>query len=614
MRCLTRLPLHAAALLLAMLAPAAAEDAWNPFARPDARIPKAQPPPPADVRPPLAPMGGVYPGPGRPDAPGPAPYQPPAPGSWQAPAMQGQPLPPPGAKDVVVSDLPPPGAADGTGLPADPWAGLDMASLERLIGPLARPDRSVATMDLWRRLWRAGGAPAAAKGGAEHFDALRIEALYRSGLIEDMTATINGIAAGRAGDPLLDFLLARGALIEGNVDGACERARDLGRGLAELPESMRGHALILAAYCGARGGNTAAAGLAAELLRDANVEATVPLAVLDAMAAKGEPGTTLPRTVTVLDLKFLELARAPDLGALVERAEPALLALLARSAGVPAVRAAAAEAAARINALDAKGLAAAYLAAAEAAGTSSGSPALRRAVLVAALEREADPVRKARAAAELVADAARSGLIVLASRMVGDAFAAVRPDGRLAAEAETITASLVAAGRFREARAWAAAATGPGGRGQSPWLALADIADPTFEGPRGAALESLDELARAGRLPAEFLHRLVTVLDALDYQIPIPLWEAASRTAQPNTGHLPATGVLSELQSAAERKETARTILLALTALGPNGIEGAHMLSLGDAIKALKRAGLEGQARQIAFEALFAGWPRQRPL
>jgi len=100
------------------------------------------------------------------------------------------------------------------------------------------------------------------------------------------------------------------------------------------------------------------------------------------------------------------------------------------------------------------------------------------------------------------------------------------------------------------------------------------------------------------------------VLDALDVQVPIALWEAASRTPQPDGGHLPETGVLSQLQDAAKKKEVARTILLAMRTIGPNGAEGAHMIALGDAIRALKRVGLERDARRLGLEALFAAWPR----
>ena len=113
-----------------------------------------------------------------------------------------------------------------------------------------------------------------------------------------------------------------------------------------------------------------------------------------------------------------------------------------------------------------------------------------------------------------------------------------------------------------------------------------------------------------GRLDPTLLHRIATVLDALAYDVPIPLWEAASRTPQPAGGFLPETGVLSELQDAAKKHEFGRTVLLTMKTLGPNGAEGAHMIALGDSIRALKRAGLEGDARRLGFEALFGSWPR----
>ena len=157
-----------------------------------------------------------------------------------------------------------------------------------------------------------------------------------------------------------------------------------------------------------------------------------------------------------------------------------------------------------------------------------------------------------------------------------------------------------------------ALATGPDkstNGGLDHWLALADIADP---GPdnRGQYLNEVETLALRGRFTPDALHRLATVLDALNYNVPIPLWEAASRTPQPNTGHLPATGVLTELQDASKKKEFGHTVLLAMKSLGPNGAEGAHIIALGDSIRALKRAGLETDARRLGLEALLIAWPR----
>ncbi len=621
-------PVASTLALIGLLAgpPARAEDAWNPFDRPAQPKPKLQPPPPpADPRPALPPMGGDYPPPGQPWGPQTQPHAPPGgppaaappygapadgwkqPASGVAPGLQ---PPAPLSKDGVVrSDLPPPNAGDGSGLAGDAWAGLDLAAVEQLIGPLARPDRSSATMEMWRRLWPGAGPSALGRGSEGGFEALRLEALYRTGLVDDMQAAIKGLGARSDASPLVEFLLARAALTGGSADRGCELARSYSRALATLPERTKAQALVLGAYCAARSRDPAAASLAAGLLRDAGVAAEVPLAVLDALAAKSAPGTTLPRTLTVLDFRFLELVRrVPDLAAVIERAEPALLVVLAKSAEAPAARAAAAEAAARINALDAAGLSAAYMAAVTATDGRSTDTPLRRAALVAGLELEPGEPRRIRLARDLVTEGAKAGLALHAARIAGTSLHGLRPDPRLGADADPIIAALIAAGRFPEARAWIGAISG----GRSPWAALADIADPAYPGPRGGALTALDEAARSGQLPAEFLHRLVTVLDALDYQIPIPLWEAASRTPQPAAGHLPPTGVLSELKAASERREVARTILLSMTALGHSGIDGAHMLAIGDAIRALRRAGLEREARAIGLEALFAGWPRQR--
>ncbi len=122
--------------------------------------------------------------------------------------------------------------------------------------------------------------------------------------------------------------------------------------------------------------------------------------------------------------------------------------------------------------------------------------------------------------------------------------------------------------------------------------------------------KELEAMALRSRFTPDALHRLATVLDALNYVVPIPLWEAASRTPQPAGGYLPETGVLSELRDAAKAREYGHTVLLVMKTLGPGGAEGANIIALGDSIRALKRAGLETEARRLGLEALLAAWPR----
>ena len=170
--------------------------------------------------------------------------------------------------------------------------------------------------------------------------------------------------------------------------------------------------------------------------------------------------------------------------------------------------------------------------------------------------------------------------------------------------AETALETELIAGRFDLARRWAEAAN------LKHWLALIDVADPQRRGGRLASLGIIAELAQGGRLGGETLQRLATVLDALDIDVPIGLWDAANRAPQPASGHLPETGVLADLAQSAQRGDAARTILLVMRALGPAGPEGANLLALGDGVRALRRVGLEADARQLALEALVAVWPR----
>jgi len=597
----------AAVIMLAL--PALADDRWNPFAEKDApRAARKQPATPPDQRPLLPAMDGRL---------GTAAADP----SARAPGIDGQPSaprtdpPPLGLKASAVErgDLAPVTAADGSGLPHGLWQGVDIAQFEQLLARIEIPPRSPALSGLWRRLIAADAPPATAT--PEQFRALRAEGLYRTGLPRAAAETLKPAA----GDALAAVLTARSEIAHGESEAACAAIKALGTRRGDLPKPVRSEALILSGLCAGIAGNTSGAGLVADLAREEGVEAPLALVLLDALASGQKPRLEQPKRLGAIDYRLLQLVGSVDPVATIERAEPALLAVLAEDAGgEPKARLAAAEAAVRLNVIDPAALAAVYqtqrFAAEELADPLSGraDPLARRALLYKTAEAERTPQKKARLIRALLDDARRSGTYLQTLRLIARSAEALSRAPEIGWFAETAIEIALASGRYDTARSWAAFAAGqdrPGG-GLQHWIALADIADPEVKGPRGQALASVEALALRGRYAPDLLHRLATVLDALDYNVPIPLWEAASRTPQPSTGHLPATGVLSELQDAARQRQFGRTVLLAMQTLGPNGAEGAHMIALGDAIRALKRAGLEADARQVAFEALFFGWPR----
>jgi hypothetical protein len=333
------------------------------------------------------------------------------------------------------------------------------------------------------------------------------------------------------------------------------------------------------------------------------------------MSVGTKPKLVPDQPISLLDYRILDaVGAAPDSADILEHASPSLLAALALDPNTQAgLKLTAAEAAARVNAITSEQLAADYRAQAvpSAAVDVSSEPVLRRAQLFVAAEGERTPLKKVRLIRSFLDESRHAGLYLTALRMMAPASDGVPLAPEIGWYAETGVEVALATADYQKARSWATfGAAVNGNSALSHWLTLIDIADAQAPGDRDASLQYVESLAVHGRMDPTLLHRLATVLDALAYNVPIPLWEAASRTPQPAGGFLPETGVLSELQDAAKKREFGRTVLLTMQTLGPNGAEGAHMIALGDSIRALKRAGLEPDARRLGFEALFTSWPR----
>jgi hypothetical protein len=440
---------------------------------------------------------------------------------------------------------------------------------------------------------------------------LRLEALYRSGLLADMETVMD--ASGPPG-PIVQTLSARRDIGLGRREDGCGVIATLSAPSSGLPGRLKGETQLLAGYCAAAAGDAHAAGLAADLAREEGIDAELPLAVLAGVSAGAKPRLALPQKVLLLDYRFLELLGPVNALQVFDKAEPALLAMLAndpKSEG--RVQIAAAEAAMRLNALSPEAVAEVYRRQSLPSNNQSdpaalgGEPLLRRALYFKAVEAARAPAQKAKFLRALLDDARRSGFFLQMARVMAPLAASVQPSPELAWFTESGLEIALASGDFDQARRWAEAGAVP------HWLALIDVADPVRRGGRPPSLGAMEDLATRGRLGADTLHRLATVLDALDIDVPIGIWDAASRIPQPANGYLPETGVLADLAQSAKRNDAARTILLVMRALGPGGPEGANVLALGDAIRALKRIGLEADARRLGLEALLAVWPRTAP-
>jgi hypothetical protein len=503
-----------------------------------------------------------------------APKKKPPPGraTWQ---------PGPRSGPVESSDLPPVLARDASGLPLDLWRGLDMAALDKLVGTLDLPPRSPALHQLWRRMLLSAATPPVDPKGLDDFLVLRQD---------------------------VQVLRARADIGLGAVATGCQAIKVLPPA-SSLPGRLKGEAQVLAGICSAAAGDAAAASLAASIAREEGVASDFVLTVLSGI--EGGQRAALPARVSLLDYRLLEVLGPVDTAELVQKAEPALLVALARSPKADVrLRTAAAEAALRLNALAPEAVAEIYRTqpgpgASGAADREKQADTLHRARLFRAVEAAHVPESKARLVRTLLEDARRTGVHMQTAHMLLPLFAHLWPSQGTGVLAETIVETALAAGDLELARRWAESSAG-----LQHWLALIDIADPTRQSGWESGLLHLDALAARGRLDAAVLHRLATVLAALDVNVPVGLWQAASRSPQPAGGHLPETGALAELAQVSQRKDAGHTALAVMRVLGSHRADEAHVLALGDAVRALKRAGLEADARRFALEALFAVWPR----
>ena len=267
----------------------------------------------------------------------------------------------------------------------------------------------------------SAATPPSGAPSSDHFLALRLEALYRSGLLSDMTEVIT--STGSSGPLILALSRAQGHRPRPDGRGLPDD-RVAGRASAGLPGRLKGEAQLLMGYCAAKAGDAQGADLAANLAREEGLEAELPLNVLAGVASGSKPQLRLPKRVLLLDYRFLELLGPVNGAQIFDKAEPALLSALAQMRRADArLRIAAAETALRLNALPPEALADLYrrheFSRNELADpTASRDPLLRRALLFRGIELSRAPPQQARMARALLDDARRSAAAVQTARML----------------------------------------------------------------------------------------------------------------------------------------------------------------------------------------------------
>ncbi|MEL6871381.1 MAG: hypothetical protein AAFO62_01020, partial [Pseudomonadota bacterium] len=356
---------------------------------------------------------------------------------------------------------------------------------------------------------------------------------------------------------LAAFIAAKAALARGDDRTACATIKSALSNVDALQTPAKGQAIAVGGFCAMQGGDMSGGKLAAGLAREAGGVSDLTAYLLENGGAAPPRGQSKPRSVTLIDLRLMALVDARPEPAWLEKLTPPAMAYAARYGTRPLVRVAVAEAAAKKHLIETKDLADAY----EAAGNASGGaqnpqgPFGERVAIWASLRQARDDRAQYRDLRALMTSARQSRLGNAMLRTVAAPVSRLRADTRETAFAELAVAALLSGGRPREAQAWIGRGrdAGAGSRTLSHWGPLAAIADPEIGPARGSsALAALSPLVAQGAFSPAALHRLATVLDALNYNVPIDIWDAANRTRQPTGGFLPPTGTV-RLGSGCER-------------------------------------------------------------
>ncbi len=508
-----------------------------------------------------------------------------------------------------------PAIADRGGPITGAWTGISPAVAEELFASLHLPPASPALAILLQRILEE-------PGGDAGLEEVRRAALFKAGRFDLLAAAQPGERRSAPASAAIALQSVRYDLVTGRRESGCSDIKRIAADPKKLPHRLRGEAVLIAGYCAVASGDHQAGSLAADLARNAGARRPFTIALFEAIGRGGTIEAELPSRADMLDALLLRELKSPDgklAAALAERGDAGFLQILSSASNLPpAAASAVVEIAALRNVAAPKALADVYRRAGDSKSRAKGrsARAVERARHFATAERQQAQFVRTRAIRALLDSARSDGLLNVAAAAVAPIVAGMRPTEEISWFHETAVEILIAGGDYRAARQWIAAAAPDrqvAGR-LDHWLLLADIGMADRAGPeRARGFAALENLARQGRIANTALHRLATVLDALDYNIPIPLWNLASRTPQPQSGHLPETGLLSALRQVSEARQPGHTALYVLRTIAPKGTYATHLLGLGEALRALKRAGLEADARRLAIEALYADWPRSPP-
>jgi len=532
------------------------------------------------------------------------------------------------------------------GFGLDMWRGTDRSVARPLLARLPGDMPSPAMHDMARRLLLSVTAPPAGAGagsgpgggvlvaglgigpspsvgaesnGAESngidFLTLRIERLMALGDIPAFNRLLDAVPV-RQETQAIGRARVDGLWLAGNYDGACKLVRGrIGQYHAEVYWQK---ALV---FCQFLAGEVDQGMLGLDLLREqGGADDALFFALADALGG-GEPEALPAGDPSPLHLAMMLAAGLPMDTEMPQDAAPAILYALARAASAPPeTRVLAAERACARGMIDGAALGEAYdsfifkpddLSNALSEAAAQEGPRAR-ALLYQAARDETIPATRAEVLRVALERAVEDGTYQASVAALSPMLRELPVTPELAWLATAAGRALYAAGEPEQASAWLTLGRQEAILNPQASTAVAALWPYSRLAGRGSQTASGDLAAwgdiRVGigdPVPPRARSLLRAAFQALGERDPMA-WAPIAATAEAGARPMPDAAFVFALGDASEAGRVGETVLLSLIVLGERGPAGSHVLALESVISALRRVGLDAEARALAIEAAIA--------
>ncbi|WP_417320807.1 hypothetical protein [Emcibacter sp.] len=551
--------------------------------------------------------------------------------------------------DVVMSDLP---GLDGEvqvselgeedpasfglitensgGFPKDMWTGSKREKIILMMSALPAGSRSPVMNSLTNRLLLSAAAVPAAdrqatkekQAPARSFLGARIAAIRETGDLKNLSSFFQILPEGTLlpSREVSDILL-----LAGDLSAACRMTR---QAIDDINQSSeRPYWLKMLAYCRALEGNAEGAGLALELLQETGAADFAFFDLINKLIAGPNAANNVVSygygSLDPLTYSVLTALGQPAAVELLAQSSPLVLYAVAGNANLSReVRLEAASRAYERGWFPLKTLRAIYnlqgFSASEldSARTlaSVDDTALANVLLYQAAARAGEPQRKAGLLSYIWERALEDGNLAREAILNGPTVRTLSPSVELVQHTHHIVRALLLAGDVKEARAWYEFVRGQAYDGNADATkGLVDIWPLMLVKDKGSSIPwSVDilDLWWNGQMILSRTERdnkaalLFSLADALGHRVPEEMWQQVGPGAAEAGVYMIQPSVWRSLIQAARDNRFGETVLLSLAALGPQGPAALDGTGLSAVVRALKTAGLEEEARNIALEAL----------